>query len=265
MRFALIVKTFRDRWRSAVLWALGLAGFATVQLYIYPSVQDTAAEMDSFIASFPEVFSTIFRIDDYSSGPGFLGTELFSLMVPLIMISVGSSWGAAAAAEEEEKGTADVLYTLPLRRETILMNKLIATVLVLIAQAVVTFTTIRVGSSIVNLSVGTNVLVAVVVSCLMLGMLFAGLSLFVGALTGRRGVAVGASIALALVAFVFYSLAPLVDTFDAILPFNPFQWALGEDPLRNGWDWTGLGWLTLSSLTLFSAAIFTVGRRDINT
>lgn len=263
MRTALLFKTLRDRWRSALMWALGLTAIASIQLYIYPSVKTTAKEMDAFIASFPDFFSTMFRIDDYSSGPGFLGTELFSMMVPLIFISVGASFAAAAAAEEEERGTSELMYSLPVRRWQVLATKLLAGLLVLIFEAVIIFSTIRIGSEMVDLTIGTENLVAVTVSCLLLGVVFHAVAAVFATFTGHRAVGLGAAIALALVSFLFYSLAPLVDTFDVMLPFNPFHWALGQDPLRNGFDLSGLGWLALCAAALYVLSMWAISKRDI--
>lgn len=63
----------------------------------------------------------------------------------------------------------------------------------------------------VHLSVGTTELLGACLAVVLLGWLYAGVGLFVGALSGRRAIALGASLALALGAFLLYSLGPLVD------------------------------------------------------
>jgi ABC-2 type transport system permease protein len=97
----------------------------------------------------------------------------------------------------------------------------------------------------------------------LLGILYAGVGFLVGALTGRRGVATGATIALALGAFIAYSLAALVDFFENVGPANPFEWALGFNPLANGLDVGYASRLLLLSLLLFAGAVLVFRRRDI--
>lgn len=260
---ALALKTLRDRWRASLAWMLVLVAMASIQLYIYPSIEKTSGAMDEFIAAFPPELVTIFRIDDYTSPTGFLGTELFSMLVPLIFIGIGASWGAAITADEEEHGTADILYSLPVPRAQLLLSKLVALVVVLVLVGAGTVVTIAIGAPMVDLSVETSAIVAVTLSCAMLGLFFAAVAFAIGAVTGRRAAAIGAAIGLALLSFVVYSLAPLVDTFDAIIEIIPFQWALGADPLENGVDGPGIGWLALASSALIAIGLAVFQRRDI--
>lgn len=107
------LRTWADHWRAILAWMMGLVGI--VQLTVYPSVRDTAGSTMDFVNAFPEAFKAMFRISDYTSGPGYLSVELFSMLVPLVFIAVGASWGASATAGEEESGTADLLMSLPCR------------------------------------------------------------------------------------------------------------------------------------------------------
>jgi hypothetical protein len=56
----------------------------------------------------------------------------------------------------------------------------------------------------------------------------------VGTSTGRRSVGLGVAMVVLITGFVFYSLAPLVDFFASINPYNPLQWMLGARPLTSG-------------------------------
>ena len=97
----------------------------------------------------------------------------------------------------------------------------------------------------------------------LLGILFAGVGFLVGAVTGRRGVATGATIGLALAGFIAYSLSSLVDFFESISPVNPFEWALGFNPIANGIDVGYAVRLLLISILLFAGAVLVFRRRDI--
>lgn len=264
MSWTLILKTLRDRWRNAAGWA-GIGGLmAVIQLYIYPSIKDSADAMDKFIEVFPKELIAMFRIEDYTSSVGFLGTELYSMMIPMVFIALGASWGASAAAEEEERGTSEILYALPIRREQVLLSKLVAAWLVFLAAGSFLVVEITIGSGIVELNLEGVDLIAATVSCLGLGVFFHGLAMAIGAITGHRGVSIGASIGLGLLSFLIFALAPMVDTFDDILPFNPFEWALGQNPLKDGFDWPGLGWLALGGLAGYAVALVAIDRRDLD-
>lgn len=264
MNIWLVTKILRDRMRSTIAWTFAMVALTTIQLYIYPTVKESGAAMDEFLKAFPKEMIAMFRIEDYTSGVGFLGTELFSMMIPLVFIALGASWGAAIAAEEEEKGTSELMYTLPITRTSVVLSKLAAMWVVLVAVGTFEVVFLMIGSSIVELDLSGVQLVPATVSCLSLGLFFNALAFASGTFFGRRGAALGLGIAVALLSFLIFSLAPMVNTFDAILPGVPFQWALGANPLKDGFDWAGVAKLTIGSALLYVAGIIAINRRDLD-
>ncbi len=266
MLATLVVKTWRDHWRAMLGWSLGLAGIASVQLAVYPSVRDAAAGTSQLMNSFPEAFKTMFRITDYTSGPGYLGAELFSIMVPLVFIGVGASFGSSATAVEEERGTADLLLTLPVTRTKVLLAKLLALLAAQAALGLALWLVLLVGTRAVDLSgVSAWGLLAACTAAVLLGWLYTGIGLAVGAWSGHRAVALGAAIGLALAAFLLFSLGPLVDALQPWLKVTPFHWAMGNDPLRNGMSAGYVALLVGASLALYGLAVLAFLRRDIST
>lgn len=265
MRPELIGRVVRDRRRGLLGWALGIVGIIAVQVSVYPTIRSSRQGWSELTEQFPEAFQKIFRMSDYTSVAGYLSTELFSLVLPLLFVGVGATWGARAAAEEEELGTADVLMSLPVSRRSVLVSRAVATVAVLTALAVLVVAALRIGTLAADMSIGTVRLAEGAATLLLLGSVFASLALAVASATGRRGVALGAAVATAIAAFVLYSLAPLVDTFDALLPLNPFQWTVGTSPLVRGLDagYSAVAVLVTAVLCTWSDRAF--GRRDIRT
>ena len=263
MVLPLLLKTWRDRWRGLVAWTTGLILITAVELYVYPSIRDSGEGMEALVEGFPEPMQEIFRMTDYTSGAGFLNVEMFSIIVPLVFIAVGASWGAGATADEEEKGTADLLLTLPVSRTSVLVTKGTAAILVLVGLTIVLAATLIIGSDMVDLGVPYSNLVAACLMSGLLGVLYTAIGFCVGAVTGRRGVALGVAFTLAIAGFLLYSLAPMVDVFDTINPANPFQWAVGGDPLTNGVDVGYALLFLLVSVLLFAGAVLAFRRRDI--
>lgn len=264
MMSSLILKTWRDHWRSLLSWAGVIVAMTSIQLSVYPSIVKTGDAAKQFIDAYPEAFKKIFRMEDYTSGPGFLSTELFSLMLPLVFIAVGATWGASATAEEEEKGTADLLFTLPISRLKVLASKMIATISVLIFLGFVIYINLFLGAEIVDLDVNFTYVVAAIFSSIALGLFFSGLGFFIGSATGKKGVSLGSASAIGLLSFVFYSLAPLVNNFDFLTPINPFEWAIGGNILFNGPDWTGFAKLVVGTASLYMGAALIFKTKDIH-
>lgn len=259
----LLLKTARDHWRSYSIWTIGLVAMVAIQLSVFPTIRSSAAGLATFLDNYPEALKQIFRMEDYTSGAGFLSTELFSMMLPLIYISIGASWGANATAQEEERRTADILLTLPISRVRILSTKIVAAIMAQVFLSVVLVLALVIGIRFVDLSLGTLKIVAGALTGTLLGILFNSVATFLGAAWGKRPIALGGAIALAIAGFLFFSLAPLVNTFERLTPINPFQWTLGSRPLFDGVD-VGYTLLTLIVASgFYVASVFVFKRRDI--
>lgn len=259
----LFLKTLRDRWRGFLGWAIGLLATVAMLVSVYPTVRSSASVLSTFIANYPEALRQIFRISDYTSGPGYLSSELFSFMAPLMFIAIGVSWGASATAQEEENRTADILLTLPISRGKILVTKILAGVVTQVVLAGVLCLGLTLGVRIVHLSIGPSKIVAASLSCALLGIMFNAVATFFGAVVGRKSISLGGAIALAFAGFLFYSLGPLVSTFNRIKPINPFQWTLGSEPLTRGINGGRVGLTLFVATAIYAASMFVFKRRDI--
>lgn len=260
----LILKTIRDHRRSTFSWTIGLIALISVQLSVYPTIKRSAAGISQFLDQYPETLKVMFRMQDYTTGPGFLGTELFSLMVPIIFIAIGAAGGANASAEEEERGTADILLTLPISRVRILISKVLATTLTLFVVTIMGFFNIYLGANFVSMEISPEKIIAPFISCFFIGLFFTAVGSLAGVLTGKKGISLGVSIAGAITTFLFFSLAPLVSTFDFLAPINPFQWALGGNPVFNGVDYAGSLKLLAGTLLLSGISLWRYHRKDIH-
>ncbi len=255
--------TLRERWRSLLVWSLGLVGISAIELAVYPSIQATGQGWQAMLEQWPDALKEAFRLDAYTSGAGFLNTELFSMMFPIMLIAVALGAAAAATAGEEERGTADLLLSLPVVRGHVLTGKAIAMVLGVVVVMAAGAVTIVVGAPLVDLDVGVVEVVAASVMTALLGLLFGCVGLLLGALTGKRAAALGGGIGLAIAAFLLQVLAPMADWLEPWQKVSPFSWALSADPLLNGVDWGDVGLLVAVCALLLAAAALVYHRRDI--
>jgi ABC-2 type transport system permease protein len=258
-------RTLVDRWRSLLAWSLGLVAIAALQLSVYPSVRKSASGMQQFVEQWPKGLREAFGLETYTTGAGYLNAELFTFVVPLVLIAVAVTAGAATTAGEEEHGTADLLLALPVRRGTVLLARALALVVVLVVLTTLLTVTLVVGSRAVDLEVGTWNVAAACGAAALLGLLFGSLALAAGALTGRRAAALGVPVALALAAFLVQALGGLADWLERFQPYSPFHWAFADRPLTNGLDGQGAALLLGLTFDVLIAAALAYGRRDIRT
>ncbi len=259
----LLHKSLADRRRGLIGWISGIVGLVAVQMAVYPTVRDSASDWGQATESFPEVMKDIFRITDYTSETGYLSTELLSFMVPFIFMGLGASWGSRLVAEDEEAGTADILFALPLRRRSILITRAAAGVTALAVCASVFVVSLAVGARVLDMSIPLGHFANAGLMVFEVGLVSFSIAALVGTATGHRGVGVGVAMGTTIALFVLYSLAPLVDIFEKINPFNPMQWTLGSDPLVEGFHLDTFAYVVVSLVVGFAVAIRVLDRRDI--
>jgi ABC-2 type transport system permease protein len=261
----LFARALVDRWRSLLVWTVGLVGIAAAQLSVYPSVQKSGESMQAFVDQWPEAFREAFGLEAYGTGPGYLNAELFSMLVPLVLIAVAVGAAAAATAGEEERGTADLLLALPVSRTRVIVAKTGVVLASVVLVAVAGWLALLVGTPLVDLQVAGSDLGAAFVMTTLLALLFGAVALLVGALTGTRAAALGAGIGLAIAAFLLNVLAPMADWLEGWQDASPFAWALQNDPLTTGVD--GRGALVLLGVTLVLVVLAWAAfrRRDVAT
>ncbi len=204
-----------------------------LQISVYPTVRDDSGFAE-ITESYPEVFKELLGFGgadfDYTSPAGYLGIELFSLMVPLLLIIAAVATGARGIAGEEEGGTLDLLLSLPVTRRRVAAEKLAATGLEVVVLGLVLLVSLWVGVRAVDMDLSIGHLAAAVLGAVLLAMGFGAIALLVGAATGRRGVAIGIAAALAAAAYLVNSLAALVSQLETLQRLTPSRSTVATAP-----------------------------------
>ncbi|MEY4361581.1 MAG: hypothetical protein RL391_887 [Actinomycetota bacterium] len=259
----LLLKSLRDRRRGLIGWITGIVGLVIVQMAVYPTVRDSASDWGQATESFPEVMKDMFRITDYTSETGYLTTELLSFMVPFIFMGLGASWGSRLVAEDEEARTADILFALPLSRTSILLTRAATGILALLVSALTFVVSLVIGARILDMSIPNGHFANAGLMVFEVGLVAFGVAMAISTITGHRGVGIGVSMGFTIALFIIYSLAPLVDLFNAVGAWNPMQWTLGSDPLVEGLHIDTLVYVMLWLAVCTVASMKRLDRRDI--
>lgn len=260
-----LLKTLRDSRRAFFWWSLGLIAMAALEIAVYPTVRDNP-ELNRMIEDYPEALKAFLGFGgqlDYLSGAGYLGTELFSFMVPLLLLVAAVGAGARAIAGEEESGRLELLLANPISRRRLVGEKLGALVVELVVLGVVLWLSLIVGVQVVGMNVSAAHLGAATASAALLAIVFGALALLLGAATGRRAIAIGVSSAVAVAAYLVNSLASLVHFLEPARKASPFYHYAASDPLRHGLSVDHVAFLVVLALIFSALASIAFDRRDI--
>ena len=257
-------KTLRDQWRGIIGWSLGIAGVGALYASFYPSMAnpDMAAAMEAF----PEGMLDALGFTDITTPAGYLGGTTFGLLGPVLMIIFASTFGARAIAGEEEAGRLDVVLAHPVARWSLLLQRAAALLVAVTLAGLTVFVIITAASGPAQFGeIGVSNLAAASLQLVLLGAFFGALALAVGALTGRRSLALATVASVGILTYVANTLGPSVEGLAWTRDVSPFRYYSGGQPLINGWQ-VGDG-LVLVAVAVVLIAIGVAGfaRRDIAT
>lgn len=112
MRPDILLKTLHDRRRALIGWSMGVLGITAMCVSLWPTIEEQAADFQKLIDNYPDALH--FRYPgDHDSSAGYLNTELFSFMAPLIFLGFAIGMATDTTAGEEERKTFDLLLSQP--------------------------------------------------------------------------------------------------------------------------------------------------------
>ncbi|MDP3965083.1 MAG: ABC transporter permease subunit [bacterium] len=125
MMLALILRNFKDRRTSWIVYSLSGVLLLWMYVALFPTFSEQAASMDEFIKSFPEGFMKAFGIEDFdlSTIEKFLSTEQYSFVWPLLTLFFLVSMAGSSLAGEIERGTSEMLLARPVSRNTLYWSR----------------------------------------------------------------------------------------------------------------------------------------------
>lgn len=259
---SILAKTLRDRRRGLLGWSAGLVGLVALVAAYWPSVRDSP-DLQRFVADLPEAVRALVGQADYTTAVGFLAAELFSFMVPLLFVAVAIGMGARAVAAEEERGTIDLLMALPITRRRMLLEKVAAGVLVLVALGLVLLAALLAAAA-AGMDLPAGRMAQITLATVLLALPFGALSLAIGCASGARGLALGAAAGAAVAAYMVDALGRIVDGLAGWRDLSPFAWYASDEVLAgDGLALWRAALLVGVAAALTAVALVALERRDL--
>ena len=234
---SVLLKSIRDLRRGFAWWALGLVGYAALIVSVYPTVRDNP-ELDELVESYPEALKAFIAFGgqfDFTSAAGYLGSELFSFMMPAIFLvaSVGNGPARSRARRSAARSTSSRCRSRgpdrpreagsDVRGDGRPRSRPVARPVV--------------GARAFSMDVSVGHLAAATALLAVLAIAYGAIAFMLAGATGRKGLAVGVTVALAVAAYLVNSLAALVDALEPFQKVTPFYHYAASDPgLHQGPD-----------------------------
>lgn len=257
--FARMLVEQRRRW---IGFAVGVAAVALIYLPLYNSAVETdllGAKLDAL----PDGLVKALDFTDVSTPEGYTQATFYGLTGMVVVLAFVVGTGAWSIAGDEEAGALELTMAHAVDRRQVLIQRAFGMVVMTVLVTGVAGALVWAVNVITELGMTASGVLGATVALAGLGLLFGSMSLLIGAVTGRRALALAVTGVLGFVAYL--SNTVLADTsiggfFEAI---SPFHWAYGSSPLVNGVDGVGLALLLVMALLCLIVALMAFEKRDV--
>lgn len=258
-------KSLRDQIRGLIIWIAGVAAYVALLILVYPSVRDSAADLQGYIDSLPQGFRDVFigPGGGYASPNGYINMELFSWLGPIIFIAFAIGAANRALAGEEEDGTLSLLLAYPISRRSLVLRRFAAMVVTTTILAAGFWLSLLIATSLADMHVGAGPIAEVMLLYTLLGLAIGGVTLAVGAATGCKATGIAAGAAVGAAMYLLNTLGQMNDTIKPYRVLSLFHYSGGTTPLGRDLAATDIVVLGATTLVLLAVTLVLFERRDI--
>lgn len=257
-------KTIRDQRRALTGWTIGVVALVLLYSSFYPSIKANAETFNEYFDKLPEaVRNMVGSAGDFTSPAGYIQTEFFSIMAPLLLMILAIGAGTRALAGEEEARTLDLLLANPITRRRVALEKFWAMATATAGVGAAMGIAIAVFGPPFGLGVSLANLGAAVLSTVLLAIDFGAGALAIGGWRGRRGPAIAVPVSVAVATYLLWVLAPAVKSVRGLQTLSPFYYYIGHDPLRRGLDLGHAAVLVAIAAVALGLGLLAFDRRDL--
>lgn len=261
---AIVKWTLIQRKISTLWWSFGIAAFIFINMVFYPSFRDQAAELQKSFESMPEAAVQLFGgSTDFFSPIGFLNSQIFFIMLPLILGILAISLGSSLLAREEQDGTIETLLSRPISRAKFLLAKSLAGVIILTGVSLIGLITTLVMCEVVDLDISALDVVGATLTCFMMVLCFGAIGLLFTAIGKTRGASLGIASGVALIGYIISSLSGTVSWLETPSKLLPFHYYNPEAVFRHTYDWVNVIYFVVVLVACALMSLIFFRRRDI--
>ena len=241
---------------TALFWALGLTIYCGLIVAIYPSVKDVVD-----IALVPANLREAFNINDFTQLASFLSSELFGVILPILLPFFGIialSWVVAGA---EERGRLDVLLGNPIPRWHLVVGSWVVVVAVLLGLVALIGTVIFGMATVLDLELTVRQAYRAAFALWPVTVVFGSFALAMSTFVRSRAIALAVPAAVLFLMFLANIIARLAPSLSWLRWASVYNYY--GNAIVDGLWWAGVIVLLAASVALLAIAMIQFERRDI--
>lgn len=225
---AIIKRTLLNRKISTMAYGLGIVLFSLMYVALFPTMKEAAGQLAGLMEAFPEGFMAAFGIEDISlmfeSLEGFMATELFSFIWPLMVIFMMVSLAASSIAGEAETGTIEIQLAQPVSRIKNFFSQYFAGLIILLTFVLVSVYSIIPLAEIFNVEYSVRGYHSIAILGFLFGFAVYGISLLFSSFLSEKGKANFMAGGVLILMYVLNIVASLKESLSDLRYFSFFHY-----------------------------------------
>lgn len=220
-------REMKINFKSFLIWLLLLVGIFTIAYAIYPSIinSDNVKMLDEMMKMFPEEVLKALNMDISSidSVFGWLKSEGFVFVLLLIGCYSGIL-GSSILLKEESDKTIEYLNSLPIKRSTIVIEKVLSGLLYIVLMIIIFGIFNYIGLSLSG-DFDKKLYLLLSITPLFSSIVIYFICLFLSTFTHKTKKMLGISLGIVLISYVMQVLSSLADSTEFLKYFSVFTLA----------------------------------------
>jgi ABC-2 type transport system permease protein len=230
-------------------------------MLLFPEMQ-SLRDLNKLLEQMPQLRGFLGDVASFTSLEGYITSSLL-VYLPLILAIYAILTAATMITDEITTGTMDFLLEHPVERWRAVTEKYAALLVALVAIGALTGLGLWLGGATVGTSVGFDGWMLAGLNIVPLTLLYGSVAFALACAMRGRGVPVGVTTALAVVGYVLYGLAPLVEDLRRFREWTIYYLFAASKPLSDGINWGYTAILLGASVVCLVVAVTAFSSRDI--
>lgn len=262
---SIIKWTMKLRKTSTLWWSFAMAMFIFINMIFYPSFKNDAEELQKSFENLPDAaLQFIGGSSDFFSPVGFMNSQVYFIMLPMILGILAIALGSGLIAREELDKTIEGLLARPISRTKLLASKAFAGIGILTIVSLVGLITVMITSKLVDLEISSTNLVLATFVCFLMTLTFGAVAYLLTATGKAKSASIGVATFFALGGYIIGSLAGTITWLSGPSKLFPFHYYQSEAILRGTYNWNNIWYFVLVIILCAVLSWIAFRRRDIS-
>lgn len=229
---ALVLDTLRSRRVALLALLVGLFVISVGYLSVFPQLEEQLA---AFAGELPEFYAAIIGDTDFSTPEGYVRSQVYALVAPLVAAGVAIAVGAGLA-KQERAVTLTATYLAPVSRTQLALSHLLTAWGVGVAAGLGVLAGVLVGAPLAGADIAVLDVVAATLPFVGFTWAAAAVAWVVACGTGAPGAATGAGWAFVALSFLVNSVGEVVADAEVLTDLSPWGWYGAGSAITDGFD-----------------------------